>query len=55
MRSTRKSKIRRVLKEKRESILMHGQYTRSVDRQLIGEENMFQWFSRGDLNGETKK
>jgi len=33
---------------------MHGQYSRNVDRQVISEEDMFQWLSRGDLKGETK-
>ena len=33
---------------------MHGQYIRSVDRQLIGEEDTFLWQSRGDLKGETE-
>jgi hypothetical protein len=32
---------------------MHGQYIRSVDRQLISEEGMFLRLSRGDLKGET--
>jgi hypothetical protein len=44
---------RRVLKEKWENKLMHGQYIRSMDRQLISEEDTFIWLSRGDLNGET--
>ena len=33
---------------------MHGQYIRSTDRQLISEEDMFLWLSRGDLKGETE-
>ena len=28
---------------------MHGQYIRSTDRQLIGEEETFLWLSRGEL------
>ena len=32
---------------------MDGQYIRSVDRQLISEEDPFLWLSRGDLEGET--
>jgi len=33
---------------------MDGQYIRSMDRQLISEEDPFLWLSRGDLEGETK-
>jgi len=33
---------------------MHGQYTRSRDRQLISEEDMFLRMSRGDLKAETE-
>jgi len=33
---------------------MHGQYIRSMDRQLISEGNMFLWLSRTDLKGETE-
>jgi len=33
---------------------MDGQYIRSMDRQLISEEEPFLWLSRGDLEGETK-
>ena len=40
--------------KKWESQVMHGQYIRSIDRQLISEEDMFQWLSRGDLKGETE-
>ena len=32
---------------------MHGQYIRSIDRLLIGEEGMFIWLSKGDLKAET--
>ena len=30
---------------------MHGQYVRSEDRQLTGEEDAFLRLSRGDLKG----
>ena len=40
--------------EKWESKVPHGQCIRSVDRQLISEEDMFLWRSRGDLKGETE-
>ena len=33
---------------------MHGQYIRSMGRQLVSEEDMFLWLSRGDLQGETE-
>jgi len=33
---------------------MHGQYIRSIDRQLISEEDMFVWLSRVNLAGETE-
>jgi len=33
---------------------MHGQYIRNMDRQLISEEDMVLWLSRGDLKGETE-
>jgi len=33
---------------------MHGQYIRNIIRQLISEEDMFLWLSRGDLKGQTK-
>jgi hypothetical protein len=33
---------------------MHGQYIRSIDIQLIDEEDTFLWLSRGDLKAETE-
>ena len=33
---------------------MHGQYIRSMDRQLISEEDTFLWLSREDLKGKTE-
>ena len=33
---------------------MHGQYIRNIDRQLISEEDMFFWLSKGDLKAETE-
>jgi hypothetical protein len=32
---------------------MHGQYIRSLDRQLISEQDTFLWLSKGDLKVET--
>jgi len=34
--------------------VLHGQYIRSLDRQLIGEEDNLLWLSRGDPKGETE-
>jgi hypothetical protein len=33
---------------------MHGKYIRNIDRQLIGEEDMFLWPSKGDLKAENE-
>jgi len=33
---------------------MHGQYIRNIDRELIGEEDTFVWFSKGVLKAETQ-
>jgi hypothetical protein len=33
--------------------VLHGQYIRSVDRQLIGGEETLVWLLGGDLKGET--
>ena len=37
-----------------ESKVLHGQYIRSMDRELIGEEDTFLWLLRGDLQRETE-
>jgi hypothetical protein len=34
--------------------VMHGQYIRSIDKQLISEEDTFLWLSKGDLKAETE-
>jgi hypothetical protein len=39
--------------KKLESVVMHDQYIRSMDRQLIIKEDTFPWLSRGDLKGES--
>jgi hypothetical protein len=49
-----KRTITRVLKEKWENKVLHGQYITSRDRQLIGEEDTLPWLSSGDLRGETE-
>ena len=54
-RSTHKGKIRRVLKEEKWEIsVMHDQCIRSMDIQLISEEDTFLWLLSGDLKGETE-
>jgi hypothetical protein len=43
-----------VLKNKWKNKVLHGQYIRNKDRQLIGEEDTFLWLSKGDLKAETE-
>ena len=33
---------------------MHEQYIRNIDRQLISEEDMFIWLSKGDLKEKLR-
>jgi hypothetical protein len=33
---------------------MHGQYIRSIDRELISVKDVLLWLSRGDLKAETE-
>jgi len=42
------------VKEKWKNKVMHGQYIRNIDRQLISEEDTFLWLSKGDLKAETE-
>ena len=49
-----KARLREVLKEKWKNKVMHGQYIRNIDRQLISEEDTFLWLSKGDLKAETE-
>jgi len=37
-----------------EKQVMHGQYIRNIDRQIISEEDTFLWLSKGDLEAETQ-
>jgi hypothetical protein len=46
--------LRESLKTKWENNIMHGQYIRSLDRQLINEEDMFLWLLKGDLKAGTE-
>ena len=43
-----------VLKKKWKNKIMHEQYIRNMDRQLISEEDTFLWLSKGDLKAETE-
>jgi hypothetical protein len=49
-----KARLREGLKEKWKKKVMHGQYIRNTDRQLISEEDTFLWLSKGDLNQKLK-
>jgi hypothetical protein len=42
------------LKTKWKNKVIHGQYIRCLDRQLISEEDTFLWLSKGDLKVETE-
>jgi len=44
-----KARLRVSLKKKWKNKVMHGQYIRNIDRQLISEEDMFLWLSKGNL------
>jgi hypothetical protein len=50
-----KARLGEVLKKKWKSKVMHGQYIRNMDRQLISEEDTFLWLSKGDLKAETER
>ena len=49
-----KARLGEVLKEKWKNKIMHGQYIRNIDRQLISEEDTFFWLSKGDLKAEIE-
>ena len=53
-RQSMKANLAEVLKKKWESKVMHGQYIRNMDRQLISEEDAFLLLSKGDLKAETE-
>ena len=44
-----KGRLGEVLKKKWKNKVMHGQYIRNMDRQLISEKDTFLWLSKGDL------
>jgi len=49
-----KARLGESLKKKWKNKVMHGQYIRNTDRQLISEEDTFLWLSKGDLKAETE-
>jgi len=49
-----KARLGEVLKNKWKNKVMHGQYIRNIDRQLISEEDTFLGLSKGDLKAETE-
>jgi hypothetical protein len=49
-----KERLGEVLQKKWKNKVMHGQYIQNMDRQLISEEDMFLWLSKGDLKAETE-
>ena len=48
-----KARLGESLKKKWINKVMHGQYIRKIDRQLISEDT-FLWLSKGDLKTETE-
>jgi hypothetical protein len=48
-----KARVGEVLKNKWKNKVMHGQYIRNIERQLISEEDTFHWLSKGDLKGRN--
>jgi hypothetical protein len=49
-----KPRLGEVLKKKWKNKVMHGQYIRNMDRQLVSEEDTFLWLSKGDLKAEAE-
>ena len=49
-----KARLGESLKKKGKNKVMHGQYIRNIDRQLISEDDTFHWLSKGDLKTETE-
>ena len=47
-----KAKLAEALKKNWENKVMHGQYLRGIDRQLIHEQDTFLWLTKGDLKAE---
>ena len=49
-----KARLGESLKKKQKTKILHGQYIRNIDRQLISEEDTLLWLSKGDLKAETE-
>ena len=49
-----KARLGESLKKKWKNKVLHGQYFRNTDRQLISEEDTFLWLSKGELKAETE-
>jgi hypothetical protein len=49
-----KARLGKACQKKWKNKVMHGQYIRNVDRQLMSEEDTFLWLSKGDLKTETE-
>jgi flagellar biosynthesis chaperone FliJ len=49
-----KARLGESLKKNWQNKVMHGQYIRNTDRQLIIEEDTFLWLSKEDLKSETE-
>jgi len=49
-----KARLGEFLKKKWKNKVMHRQYVRNTDRQLISEEDTFLWLSKEDLKAETE-
>jgi len=49
-----KARLGESLKKNWKKKVMHGQYIRNIDRQLISEEDTFLWLSKGDLKQKLK-
>jgi hypothetical protein len=49
-----KARLGEVLKNKLKKKVMHGQYIRNIDKELISEEDTFLWLLKRDLEAETE-
>ena len=48
-----KERLGEILKKKWKNEVMHGQYIRNLDRQLISEEDTFLWLPKGYLKSKN--
>ena len=49
-----KGRLGEVVKKKWKNKVMHGQYIRNMDRQLISEEDTYLWLSKGYLKQKLR-